>query len=156
MIEPVEISAHESPVENVMHKVIGSEQPYKPLRTLEEARGMEHGSVVIEGDWGGTIYLSCPVKYVHATQEEIEALAEWLERQFWDCNFDASGEGGQGVYYKDAPPGSGLMGGMGGGAHLDGLWVHPDLLGEVGVDAVKNEIIKRLKMERTDEDPVAS
>jgi hypothetical protein len=151
MPEPIEIPAHESLVESVMHKATGSKKPYKPLKTLEEARAAEHGAVVIEGDWGGTVYLSCPVKYVHATQEEIEALAEWLERQFWGCNFLSDGEGGHGVYYKDAPPGTGIWGGMGGGRHLDGLWAHPDIAEVLGA-----EIITRLKLKKTHEDPMAS
>ena len=146
MPEPTETPEHESPVESLMHKVSGATKPYKPLRTLDAAREAEHGAVVIEGDWGGTIYLSCPVKYVQATHEEILALAEWLERQFWDCNFDESGEGGQSVYYKDAPPGSGIWGGMGGGAHVDGLWVHPDIAESLG-----DEAIKRLKLKHKED-----
>jgi len=144
--EPKTIPAHEQPVQSIMHDALGTRSSYKPLKTLEDARNAEHGALVIEGDWGGTIYLSCPVKFIHATQEEIEALAEWMERQFWDCNFDVSdGEGGHGVYYVDAKPGTHILGGMGGGVHLEGLWVHDDIADD-NLTHYGDEIIKRLKL----------
>jgi len=151
MVESKEIPEHEQPCQSIMHEVHGTQKKYKPLKSLEEARAAEHGAVVIEGDWGGTIYLSCPVKYVNATQDELSALAEWLERAFWGCNFwtregHTHIQGGHGVYYLDAPPGTGIWGGMGGGAHMDGLWVHPEV-----VEAYGDEIIKRLKLEKSEE-----
>lgn len=113
------------------------------LKTIDEVRGTPDSRLVIEGDWGGTIYCSCPVSLIGASQDEIYALAEWLERQFWACNFNDDSQGGHGVYYQVGEPGQGIWGGMGGGCFVDGLWVHPDIADEFG-----DEIIKRLKLKK--------
>ena len=100
------------------------------LRNLDEARAAEDGVVVFEGDWGGTIYATVPVKYLSETisHQELSQLAVTLEKIHWDCNIDEdSPEGGSRMYYKRAVPGDGILGGMGGGCVMDGLWTHPGL-----------------------------
>ncbi len=97
--------------------------------SLQEAKSIKHASVVIEGDWGGTIYCTIPAKYVQCSEDDLLNLATALERQFWGCNFDdKEGRGGEGIYFTTRNYASG---GMGGGLILDGLWVHDSLSEEL-------------------------
>jgi hypothetical protein len=129
----------------MMNKLHG--KGYLPMKTLEEAKKHVDGAVVLEGDWGGTVYATCPVKYINATHDEIVALCQDLEKTFWGCNVTETDQGGWGVYYEVKKPGSGVWGGMGGGCVLDGLWVHDDL-----DDATKDDIKNRLKLSVPDVD----
>jgi len=40
--------------------------------------------IILEGDMGGTMYLTCPVRLIAATIEEIDTLLAWLEERYWD------------------------------------------------------------------------
>jgi len=75
----------------------------------------------MEGDYGGSIYLTCPVRLVHCDEPTLQQLLIDLDKHDWN---DPEGVG---VYYEVAPVGSGVVGGNGGGAVTDGLWLHPDL-----------------------------
>lgn len=110
------------------------------MSTIEEMRGVENARLVIEGDWGGTIYLSCPVPLIGATHPEILDLAEWLERQCWSCNFDEDGDAGHWVFFEIVTVGTHILGGMGGGIHVNGLWIHED------VEFLRDEIVAWLKL----------
>ena len=129
-----QIPEHHSPVNHIMSEVRG--EKYLPLRTLEEAKAVPDGVVILEGDWGGTVYATCPVKYLEANHQEIEALCQSLEKSFWNCNFHDDVGGGAGVYYVRKAIGSGVWGGMGGGIVLDGLWIH-SALGDLAQEVVK-------------------
>ena len=129
------IPEHHSPVNHIMSKVHG--EKYQPLRTLEEAKAVPDGVVILEGDWGGSIFATCPVKYLGASHQEIETLCKALETSFWPTNMHHGG--GWGVYYARKATGSGVWGGMGGGIVLDGLWIHSAL------DDLSQEVITGLK-----------
>jgi hypothetical protein len=84
--------------------------------------------LVLEGDWGGTIYATLPVDYLKRNFEIVCELAAKLEQSSWGCNIDEdSPSGGASAYLTDAEIGDGVLGGMGGGLVADGLWVHPSL-----------------------------
>ena len=127
-----QIPEHHSGVQHIMNKVHG--KSYTPLTTLEEAQGHDDAVVILEGDWGGIIYATCPVKHLRdgITHEEIVILCKKLERDFWGYGTDkvpaqVPPEGGWGVYYQRLESGRGVWGGMGGGKVIDGLWVHDKL-----------------------------
>jgi hypothetical protein len=75
----------------------------------------------MEGDYGGSIYLTCPARLVHCDEPTLRQLLHDLDKHDWN-DLD-----GVGLYYEVAPVGSGVTGGTGGGVVTDGLWLHPDL-----------------------------
>lgn len=115
------IPEHESTVRRVVSDVHGV--PYRAYRSLGEARQDPDGAVVLEGDWGGTIYATCPARLVRCDEESLERLLRDLDGIVWPVN---EGEGA-GVRYERLPVGSGVIGGMGGGAVIAGVWIHGNL-----------------------------
>ena len=95
------------------------------VRSLDEARAFDDGVVILEGDYGGQIYLTCPVGMVHCSPEALRQLLVEIDAKCWACN---EGEGA-GIYYERKPAGSGVWGGMGGGAVTTGLWLHEEVEG---------------------------
>jgi hypothetical protein len=131
-----EIPKHHSSVQHIMNKY--HSRTYVPLATLEEAKEQENGVVVLEGDWGGIIYATCPVKHLHdaITHDDIVSLCKTVEYDHWgygarDIPKEVPAEGGPGVYYQCVKPGGGVWGGSGGGKVIDGLWVHSKLTSEL-------------------------
>lgn len=133
MTEPIAIPEDQRPVEFIVRQQEGL-PPLRGARTLEAAREISNCYVVLEGDWGGTIYCTCPVRYVRADQAQLDLLAHELELAFWGCNIntdeDGTPRGGEGVFFHQVDP-RGILGGMGGGGVIDGLWVHPALTEEL-------------------------
>ena len=98
------------------------------FKTFEEAKKHPDAVAVLEGDWGGTVYATIPLRLTSLDAEGLRALSIRLEQVFWDCNISADDpEGGSGCYIIVAKPGQGVLGGMGGGRVEDGVWIHPDL-----------------------------
>ncbi len=106
------------------------------FNSLEEARKASDGYVLMVGDWGGQIYLTCPVKYLKCDEAVLDELLLKIDELEWGCN---EGEGAE-IRYGRAKPGDGACGGMGGGIAEDGLWVHPDLPPE-SVELIKKTLI---------------
>lgn len=79
--------------------------------------------LVLEGDWGGQIYLTVPWHLVGKGANIISLLAQ-LDRLAWPSNE----HDGVNVYLTDEM--HGVSGGMGGGKLEDGLWLHPEFRGE--------------------------
>lgn len=100
--------------------------PFKPLTDYDRAKETKHGCVIIEGDYGGQIYLTCPMKYVKCSHGILKNLAADLDSLYWDD------ESGCKVYYEEYKPPHGISGGMGGGVLIDGLWIHPEFK-EIGI-----------------------
>jgi 3-methyladenine DNA glycosylase AlkD len=107
-----------SDVRYMMHKAHG--MGFKPLTDYDRAKEVKHGCVIIEGDYGGQVYLTCPMKYVKCSHKALLQLASDLDSIYWDD------EEGCRVYYENYKPPHGIFGGMGGGVLVDGLWVHPE------------------------------
>lgn len=81
------------------------------LTRLYKAKEIEGSYVVLEGDWGGQIYLCCPVSHIKCSQEQLKRLLDDLDAIAWKCNE----EEGKGMYFEIRKPGEGIGGGMGGG-----------------------------------------
>jgi hypothetical protein len=113
------IPEHESPVRRMVADAHGGE--YKAIESLDEARAMTDAAIVMEGDYGGSIYLTCPAGLVGCDEPTLRQLLHDLDGYDWN---DPEGVG---FYYEVAPVGSGVAGGTGGGVVTDGVWLHPDL-----------------------------
>jgi hypothetical protein len=106
------------------------------LRSLEEARTMDHTAVVMQGGSGAQIYLTVPVKYVSCDGDSLVALLTSLDAIEWNDPAQAS------VSFELAPIGSGIYGGMGGGSVIDGIWMHPRL-SDSGILPLAADVIYR-------------
>lgn len=87
-------------------------------KTLEQARSDQSAALVMEGDSGGQIYLTCPVARIGCEPEALENLLIELDSFAWGD--------GETFFIKHLPIGSHVAGGMGGGAVIDGVWLHED------------------------------
>jgi hypothetical protein len=106
-----------SPVRYIMADVTGIE--YRRCSTLDEAKQVADAALVMEGDYGGQIYLTCPIRYIRCGERELVQLFEDIDALGWhDLH-------GAGMFYEILAIGSGVAGGMGGGVVTDGLWLHP-------------------------------
>ena len=117
----LDIPAHERPLGRVLKELSGDY--FEPLRDLELARQFSDAYVVMEGDWGGQIYLTAPVRLVRCTMKDLERLLARLDRIAWLCN---EGEG-CGVFFERHATFEGIPSGMGGGVTTEDVWLHPDL-----------------------------
>jgi hypothetical protein len=55
-------------------------QPYRAYPTLAAARADPDAAVVLEGDYGGQIYLTCPVGLVACDEHALLDLLEDLDQ----------------------------------------------------------------------------
>jgi 3-methyladenine DNA glycosylase AlkD len=114
-------------------------EPFTPLPGFDRAKESANGCVIIEGDHGGQIYLTCPMKYVKCSQESLENLAQDIDRLYWNdkrgCN----------VYYEEYELPHEISGGLGGGTLVDGLWIHPGFEG-IGI---KDRVLAVINGEQT-------
>lgn len=131
------IPEHESPVRSIVSKSHGT--PYKPIKNFEEAKKYNDSYMIMEGDWGGQIYLSISVKFIKCDYEILKNLLKDLDKIAWECN---KGEG-SGIYFERKKAGEGITGGMGGGAAIDELWVHKEFID------IKEKILGVIKGNRT-------
>jgi hypothetical protein len=96
-------------------------ETYSAYDTLEAARTAIDVSLVIEGDDGGTIYLTVPVSRVCCSEARIQQLAEDIDALYWNDRSMLH------ISFEVLPVGSGVAGGMGGGRVIDGIWLHPKI-----------------------------
>ena len=115
-----EIPKHESPVRRMMADAHGT--PYHPFRTLDDARTSANGIAILQGDWGGQIYAVIPASMIQCSVDTLHRLLLDLDTLAWSCNENE----GASIYYECKPAGSGVAGGMGGGASIGDLWVHAE------------------------------
>lgn len=92
------------------------------IESFELAKVTENAYVIMEGDWGGQIYLICPMKLIQCSEFTLTNLLDDLDNTAWECN---EGEG-KGIYYEIRIPGEIVGGGMGGGEVTDQLWLHKE------------------------------
>jgi hypothetical protein len=93
---------------------------FRSYRNLEEATA-EGGTVILEGDDGGTIYLTCPASIVKCGEEGLRSLLSYLDSLKWADPEMAH------IWYEKHATGSRLAGGMGGGIVTEDVWIHPKL-----------------------------
>ena len=116
------IPEHESALRRMVAD--GHGMPYQAFRSLSEAQLAADSAVVLEGDWGGTIYATCPARLIRCDEGTLGQLLHDLDAVIWPGQPD-----GAGVYYERLPVGSPVPGGMGGGMVIDGVWVHDKVEG---------------------------
>jgi hypothetical protein len=111
-----------SPLRQMMAEARGAEHLH--CGSLDEARQTEDAVLVMEGDDGGRIYLTCPARRVRCDEATLRRLLEDVDALGWrDISM-------AGLFFELLAMGSGVAGGMGGGVILDGLWVHPRIDGD--------------------------
>ncbi|MEK3715806.1 hypothetical protein [Paenibacillus sp. FSL R7-0333] len=109
-----------SPVRHMINEAYKLE--HKFIENYEQAKLTGDAVVVMQGDWGGQIYLVCPMNLVRCDKQTLHLLLDDLDQIAWQCN---EGEG-KGIYYERKNVGDGIAGGMGGGIVSDTLWVHDE------------------------------
>lgn len=120
---PVIIPDHHSPVRHIINEANGVPNNLF-MEGFDKAKNTPNTYVVMEGDWGGQIYLSCPMDLVKCSEESLITLLKDLDSIAWECN---EGEG-KGLYYEIHRLGDGIGGGMGGGEVKEGLWIHNEFM----------------------------
>ena len=128
-----EIPEHESPVRRMMADAHGG--TYVAYESLDEARRDPDGALVMEGDYGGQIYLGCPLRVVGASEAALRTLLLDLDRIAWK---DPEGAA---IRYERAPAGTGVAGGMGGGAVTPDIWIHDEFV-ELGLADQIREVVR--------------
>lgn len=102
--------------------------PYQPLASLAEARETPDGVVILEGDYGGQIYVVAPAARVECSEGALLHLLRDLDEIAWPgSERDASQ-----VRFERLSGGSNVPGGMGGGRVDDDVWIHAELARHAG------------------------
>ena len=96
-------------------------ESYDAFRSLDDAKKADQAAVVMQGDYGGSIYLTCPARLVLCDEATLRQLLFELDTLYWN---DPDGAG---LYYERVPVGVGIAGGTGGGIVTEGVWIHPDI-----------------------------
>lgn len=115
------IPDYESPIRSIIAEVHSVE--YRRLKSFQEAQEFDDAVMIMEGDWGGIIYLTCPTNLVKCSENELHQLLSELDTLCWACN---KGQG-NGLYYERRKLGERVAGGMGGGLVTQDIWIHPKL-----------------------------
>ena len=95
----------------------------RPLGSLAEARAAPDGVVILEGDWGGQIYVVAPAARVACEEAALDRLLRDLDAIAWPEN----DPGGASIRYERLRAGEAVPGGMGGGEVREDVWIHPEL-----------------------------
>ncbi|MFC0006325.1 hypothetical protein [Micromonospora siamensis] len=97
---------------------------YVSYRSLAEARRDPDSAVVLSGDYGGTIFLTVPVRLLRCDLATLRTLVSDLDAVTWmsgDLTIAT-------VALERHPVGTGVVGGDGGGLVAEGVWVHPTMV----------------------------
>lgn len=94
---------------------------YKSYDNLETAKNNIDSFLIMEGDYGGQIYLVCPVNIIACSEITLNKLLFEIDSLNWDD------EDGAALYYEKQDI-SQISGGMGGGIALNDLWVHERII----------------------------
>lgn len=97
--------------------------PFRPLRTLAEARLGEGGYVILEGDDGGMVYVVAPAKTVVAEESALTQLMLDLDLIAW-----TGGQPDMCRLYFERREAGGVPGGTGGGMASAKTWIHPEFV----------------------------
>lgn len=115
------IPEHHSAVRHIINEANGKPNDMF-VESFLQAQNTVGTYVIMEGDWGGQIYLSCPMNIVKCNEDTLKNLLIDLDTIAWDCNECE----GTGLYYEVREPGEGISGGMGGGEIKEELWIHKE------------------------------
>jgi hypothetical protein len=66
------IPGHESPVRRIVADSSGEE--YGAIKSFSEAKKIPNAYVVFEGDYGGQIYLTCPMSKINCNEKILKQL----------------------------------------------------------------------------------
>jgi hypothetical protein len=99
-------------------------------------------ALVMEGDWGGQIYLACPLRVVRANERTLKRLLADLDHIAWESN---GGEGAE-MRYERLPVGAVVDGGMGGGLVSEDIWIHEEFSDLDLAEAIR-EVIRGARTE---------
>jgi hypothetical protein len=102
---------------------MSKEEIFEPLCSLAAARESEQGVVILEGDYGGQIYLVAPAAQVECSEGALLRLLRDLDEIAWPGGEPEASA----VRYEKLPVGATVPGGMGGGKVEAGVWIHPEL-----------------------------
>lgn len=115
------ISDHESGVRKIIANSLGKK--YHSFKSLDEAKAFPNSVAIFEGDYGGQIYLTIMVKNILCSEDTLKSLLLEIDSLEWMEPESAF------IFYEEGFIGQGIVGGMGGGKVVDGLWVHERLRG---------------------------
>jgi|SRR5947209_9982769 len=116
---PESLPEHESAVRRMVADAHGI--PYRALNSLADATAEPNAVVILEGDYGGQIYLVARTSDVRCSEEALQRLLCELDALEWN---DPDGTR---VYFEVHQAGQGIPGGMGGAVVTEQPWVHPHL-----------------------------
>ncbi|MBE7680780.1 hypothetical protein [Paenibacillus sp. P13VS] len=119
--EEMIVPEHHSAVRHILNEANGKPNDMF-VESFLQAKNTNGTYVIMEGDWGGQVYLSCPMDIVKCNEDTLKNLLIDLDTIAWDCN---EGEG-KGLYYEVRQPEEGICGGMGGGEITEKLWIHEE------------------------------
>lgn len=104
--------------------------------TLEEARAAD-GWVILDGDWGGQVYLTSPASLVRIDHNGLKTLLHEIDLESWGGQEEAS----LSINFRVGAHGDVVGGGMGGG-RLDRAspWIHPELV-QLGLSDAINAVL---------------
>jgi len=94
---------------------------YEAVESLIEAQARTDFAVVVQGDNGGSIYLTCPVALIRCDDGAVNVLLDTLDARYWNDRDMAR------IFYERLPIGSAVPGGTGGRRVTEGVWHHPRL-----------------------------
>lgn len=116
---------------------------YEAVQSLEEAQRQQGFALIMEGDYGGQIYLTCPVSLLCCDQKALQQLLEDIDAIQWKEPF------GRGLFFEKIPLGASVRGGMGGASICSDLWIHKELYAigmEEAVKAVVSGVCQALEI----------
>ena len=133
------IPEHESPVRRIVADSSG--EKYGAIKSFSEAKKIPNAYVVFEGDYGGQIYLTCPMSKINCDEKILKQLLSDIDAYCFDYLNST------GIYYEVHQTNEGIAGGMGGGITKTDVWIHPKVV-ELGIashikqviDGVRNRI----------------
>ena len=98
--------------------------PYRPLRSMSEARSFADGVVILEGDDGGQVYVVCAASMVKCSEESLSELLRDLDEIAWPGNDADMAK----VFYERRAAESDVAGGTGGAVVAEGIWIHDEFI----------------------------
>lgn len=123
-----------------------SGETYVAYGSVDEARSDPDAALVMEGDWGGQIFLACPLRVVGADEQALWQLLRDLDAIAWGADNQAAGAT---LAFERQPVGSQVDGGMGGGLVAEWIWVHEEFEA-LGLDEQIRDVVRgrRARLDR--------